>query len=262
MRFCKIDMIRVSLVTICYNNEYDIRATIQSVIDQTYPNIEYIIKDGGSTDDTLSIVNEYMDRVTKIISCPDKGIYDAINQGIQAATGDIVGLIHAGDQLYDSEVIGKIARFYDENDVDVTYGHSKIVTSDGAVKRINHSPAFNRNYMLFGWAPSHPSIYARKEVFERVGYYDLNIGYAADYQWMVRVFYKYAHMLKIKRIDDFILRFYLGGESTTDYKKILGSKQRRTLSDCWTSNGMAAPIGIAYRKWLWKGVQYIWRIFD
>lgn len=251
---------KISVVTICYNNERDIRATIESVINQTYDDIEYIVKDGGSKDRTMEIVNEYKGKISKIISCPDKGIYDAINQGIQAATGDVVGLIHAGDQLYDAEVIGKIARFYKENDVEVTYGHSKIVTPEGVVKRINHSPAFNRNYMLCGWAPSHPSIYARKEVFERVGYYDLNIGYAADYQWMVRVFYKHAKELKIARIDDYILRFYLGGESTTDYKKILGNKQKHALADCWTSNGVKAPIGIAYRKWLWKAVQYIWKV--
>lgn len=251
---------KISIITICFNNEKDIRATIESVVNQTYDDIEYIIKDGGSKDGTMAIVNEYKDRISKIISCPDKGIYDAINQGIQTATGDVVGLIHAGDQLYDIEVIGKIARFYIENDVDVTYGHSKIVTKDGVVKRINHSPSFNRNYMLLGWAPSHPSIYARRKVFERVGYYDLNIGYAADYQWMVRVFYKYANDLKIKRIDDYILRFYLGGESTTDYKKILGRRQKHALVNCWTSNGLNAPTGIAYRKWLWKSVQYIWKI--
>lgn len=249
---------KISIITICFNNEKDIRATIESVVNQTYDDIEYIIKDGGSKDGTMAIVKEYKDRISKIISCPDKGIYDAINQGIKAATGDVVGLIHAGDQLYDKNVIAKIADHFEKNDIDVSYGHSKIVKQDGKTIRINHSPAFNPLYMRFGWAPSHPSIYARKSVFETIGYYNLDVGYAADYQWMVRCFYKHAKSIRIKRFNGYVIRFYLGGESTTNYKKILGKKQRKALADCWKSNGVNAPMGIAYRKWMWKITQFIW----
>ena len=251
---------KISIVTICYNNERDIRATLESVVNQTYNDIEYIIKDGGSKDGTMTIVNEYKDKVAKIISCPDHGIYDAINQGIQAATGEVVGLIHAGDQLHDCAVIAKIANHFMQNDIDVLYGQSKIVNQRGKIVRINHSPQFNPFYMRLGWAPSHPSIYAKKTVFDKIGYYDLNIGYASDYQWMVRCFYKNAKNLKIMRLNGYILRFYMGGESTTDYKKIFGKKQKRALSDCWTSNGIKAPIGIAYRKWLWKFTQLFWTL--
>lgn len=251
---------KISIITICYNNEKDIRATIESVVNQTYGDIEYIIKDGGSKDGTMAIVYEYREKISQIFSCPDKGIYDAINQGIKAATGDVVGLIHAGDQLYDENVITKIAKHFEDNEIDVSYGQSKIVAQEGRVVRINHSPAYNPFYMRLGWAPSHPGIYARKAVFEKIGYYDLNIGYAADYQWMVRCFYKNAKTLKIKRFNDYVLRFFLGGESTTDYRKILGKKQKNALVDCWTSNDLKAPLGIAYRKWLWKITQYFWTL--
>lgn len=251
---------KISIVTICFNNEKDIRATIESVINQTYPNIEYIIKDGGSNDRSLEIINEYKGKINKIISCSDKGIYDAINQGIQAATGDVVGLIHAGDQLYDENVIAKIAKHIGDNNIDVLFGQSKIVNQEGKTIRINHSPEFNPFYLHLGWAPSHPGIYAKKVVFEKIGYYDLNIGYAADYQWIVRCFYKNAKNFKIKRFNDYVLRFYLGGESTTNYKKILGKRQKNALIECWTSNGLKAPFGIAYRKWFWKITQYFWTL--
>lgn len=251
---------KISIITICYNNQSDIRATIESVINQTYQNIEYIIKDGGSTDGTMTIVNEYKNCISQVISCPDNGIYDAINQGIQAATGDVVGLIHAGDQLHDENVIAKIAAHFEKNNIDVSYGQSKIVNQAGKIVRINHSPSYNPFYMKLGWAPSHPGIYAKKSVFEKIGYYDLFIGYAADYQWMVRCFYKNSNNLKIERLNEYILRFFLGGESTTDYKKILGKKQKEALAECWTSNGIKAPMGIAYRKWLWKLTQFFWTL--
>ena len=131
---------KISIITICFNNEKDIRATIESVVNQTYDDIEYIIKDGGSKDGTMAIVNEYKDRISKIISCPDKGIYDAINQGIKAATGDVVGMIHAGDRLYNNHVIEKIAKFYMENDVDMTYANSVLMNVKGKVVRVHKNP--------------------------------------------------------------------------------------------------------------------------
>ena len=121
---------KVSIITISYNNEQDILTTIESVLNQTYKNIEYIIIDGASKDRTLEIVDEYKYGITKIISEPDKGIYDAINKGVQAATGEIIGLIHAGDSLYDDLVIEKIANeFREDSGVHAVYGHSLIVNS-------------------------------------------------------------------------------------------------------------------------------------
>lgn len=243
---------KVSVITICYNNERDIRKTIESVINQSHPDIEYIIKDGGSKDNTLAIANEYKDKIAKIISCPDKGIYDALNQGIEAATGDVVGFIHSGDLLYDKEVISKIAKFFSENDVDVSYGGSQTITEEGKVVRMN--PGLKRPYdwaIKTGWMPSHMSMYCKRELFKKYGYYRLDMPVAGDYEWFLRYFYKHKNELKIKLLDEYILYFSLGGVSSQDGVKKLGSKQKKMLDDCWLVNGLKPSPLLVYMRPLW-----------
>ncbi len=243
---------KISIITICFNSEKDIRATIESVLNQTCPNIEYIIKDGGSKDSTVAIANEYKEqfenipgRTFRVISCKDKGIYDAINQGIEAATGDVIGLIHAGDRLYDNEAIRKIADFFDANaDLDISYGNSKIVDNEGKVVRVNKSPNYKRSLIRRGWFPSHQSIYARREVFDKYGMYDTTVGWAADYQWFIRLFY--VQKLNIKLLDEFIVRFSTGGTSTQSYKSRFTKAHREMMENCWRTNGVEPPKGIVY----------------
>lgn len=254
---------KISIITICFNNASDIRQTLESVISQTYRNIEYIIVDGASKDNTLEIVNEYKSKISKVISEPDKGLYDAINKGITAATGEVVGLIHAGDKLFDNDVISKIADFYIQNpNIDLSYGNSKIVNSYGEVKRINRSPDFSSRLVKCGWMPSHQSIYAKRELFEKFGYYRLDLGGSADYEFVVRYFYKFQPLIKIKRIDEYIVKFSLGGQSTTNYKKRITRSHRNIIKKCWTLNGLTPPIGIVYKQWFRKVKQYIIAIFD
>lgn len=254
---------KVSIVTICFNNSKDIRPTLESVINQTYDNIEYIIVDGASKDNTLEIVNEYKSKISKIISEPDKGLYDAINKGIKSATGDIVGLIHAGDRLYDNNVISKIVDFYKKNpDVEMSYGHSKIVNTEDKVKRVNLSPEFSPRLVRWGWMPSHQSIYAKRELFEKYGVYRLDLGGSADYEFVVRYFYKLRTNITIKRIDEFIVRFSLGGRSTSNYRKKLSKKHKNTIKRCWYLNDVKPPIGIVYRQWSRKIKQYLLAFID
>lgn len=255
-------MIRISIVTICFNNEREIKATIESVMNQSYPNIEYIIKDGGSKDGTLAIVEKYRERIAKVISEPDKGLYDAINTGIQAATGDVVGLIHAGDQLHDKEVIADIAKFFEENDVDVMYGYSRIVDGNGKAKRLNKSPEYSKRFVKWGWMPSHQSIYVKRELFEKFGYYTQNVGGSGDYEWFLNYFYKHANELKIKRNDRYIVRFTLGGQSTRNMASRVQKKNRDTLRQCWINNGLKPPFALPYMKFFWTLRQFVLAKFN
>lgn len=248
---------KISVVTICYNNERDIRATIESVINQTYDDIEYIVKDGGSKDRTMEIVNEYKDRITKIISCPDKGIYDAINQGIQAATGDVVGLIHSGDRLHDENVIATLAKTFEETHADIVYGSSKAVKENDKVVRVNIGKKFSKRIISNGWVPPHMGIYVKKACLDKYGLYRLDIGYAADYEWMVRYLYKNADEIKIVGIKDFVVKFAMGGTSTQNLKVVVEKKQRNALTNSWVVNGLKAPMFLVYRKWLTKIPMYI-----
>lgn len=243
---------KISIITICFNNEKDIRPTIESVVGQSYDNIEYIIVDGASKDQTLSIINEYEDRISRVISEPDKGLYDAINKGLRVATGEVVGLIHAGDRLHDKEVISDIAAFFANNKVDISYGYSLIVDEKGKVKRVNRSPHYSSRLLEWGWMPSHQSIYLKRNLLDRYGYYRLDIGSAADYEWVVRYFYLHGKDLIIRRLNRYVLYFTLGGQSSANIRKITGKKQRQSLRFCWEVNGLKAPCGVVYKKWLWK----------
>lgn len=246
---------KVSIVTICYNNEADIRATIESVVNQSYHNIEYIVVDGASKDGSLSIIKEYDDRISRWISEPDKNLYDAINKGIKMSTGDIVGLIHAGDRLYDNFVIEMVVNHFISHDLDISYGNSKIVDRFGKPKRINISPEFSRNLPRKGWMPSHQSIYVRRELFDKYGYYRTDIGGAGDYEWFIRFFT--VNDLRIKRLNEFIVRFSLGGISTKDYRDKFTKKHKVITKKCWELNRIKPPIGIVYLKWLRKPQQFV-----
>jgi glycosyltransferase len=230
---------KISIITICLNNEVDIRPTLESVVNQTYNNIEYIIVDGASRDGTLTIVNEYRDKITQIISEPDKGLYDAINKGIRAVTGDVVGLIHAGDRLYSNNIIAKIAKCFENNDIEALYGHSKMINNKtDRVMRINICPQFKKSLFKRGWLPSHQSFYAKKELFQKYGYYNLKYKIAADYELLLR--FLYFNNVKVLLLDEFILKFSYGGTSTKNLKNIFNSNKE--CIKAWKENGRTVPF--------------------
>lgn len=238
-------MLKISIITISYNNEADIRETIESVTTQQYENIEYIVVDGSSSDDTMNIVREYSDSITTIISEPDNGMYDAINKGIQNATGDVIGLIHAGDRLHDSEVIQKIAdHFINNPKINAMHGDSKVVTPGGELKRVNIGGEFSKKRIKRGWMPPHQSIYLKKEVFEKFGLYRNDLGGAGDYEFFIRVFY--CQELNIKYLNEFITYFTTGGNST---KSIwLKLKYQKIHMNCWRLNDVDPPLTLVAGK--------------
>jgi len=231
--------LKVTLITISYNNEKEISQTIKSVINQTYSNIEYIIVDGASKDLTLKIIEEYGSNISKVISEPDKGIYDAINKGIKNATGDIIGLIHAGDELYDNNVIEKVVRCFTESNIDALYGHSKILSEDGSkVVRINKSPEYNERLFPLGWFPSHQSFYASRELFDHLGLYNLKYKIAADYELLFR--FIYVNKVIVKLLDEYLIKFKVGGTSTKSVKNII--KLNKECINAWHDNGIKMPF--------------------
>jgi len=244
---------KISIITICYNNEDDIRATIESVIEQTYDNIEYLVIDGKSSDNTIEIVNEYSQCIDHIITEPDEGRYDAINKGFELASGDVCGLIHAGDRLFDNQVIANIVQHFQTNNIDAMYGHSIIVNERDDPVRVNKSTKFKKSLFKAGWMPSHQSVYLRREVIEKLGYYRTDLGGSGDYEFVLRYFY--FHDLRIKRLDAFILRFAIGGVSTTNYRKNLWESQKKHIK-AWRLQGAEPPFYFIPFKLLRKGKQF------
>ena len=236
---------KISVITISFNNEEDISSTLESVINQTYDNLEYIVIDGKSTDGTIDIIEKYIDKIDVFVSEPDKGMYDAINKGIEAATGDVIGLIHAGDRLYEKDTISKIAQHFQQNPaIDGMYGNSKIVTKAGEVRMVNIGKEFSKKRIKAGWMPSHQSIYLKKNVFEKYGYYRNDLGGAGDYELFIRFFY--CQELNIKYLDEFIIYFTLGGNSTRSiWSKLKSQKVHRK---CWRLNGINPPTTLVINK--------------
>lgn len=252
-------MLKISIITIAFNNEVDIRQTIESVISQDYVNIEYIIVDGNSTDKTLEIIYEYDNYISKIISEPDENLYDAINKGIMLSSGDIVGLIHSGDRLYDNTVIASVVEHFEKHDIDISYGHSKIIKGNRTI-RINRSSKFNVTKVRHGWMPSHQSIYVKRSLFVNFGLYRTDLGGIADYEWFIRYFY--VNQPKVKLLNRFIVKFYVGGISTKSYKSRLEKKQKVLVEKCWLINEVKPPFGIVYWKLIRKPIQFVYAFID
>ena len=190
---------KISIITVCYNSEKTIRDTIESVLCQTYPDFEYLIIDGKSSDSTLDIINSFNDDRIKLISEKDKGLYDAMNKGIELSTGDIIGIVNSDDVLYDENVFQNIVDNY-RDDTEIMYGNIKYYNDDfSKVVRDYISGTSNS----LDWCPAHPSMYVRREVFDRIGMYDLQYRINADYDFMVRcninkIRYQYLNIYFVK----------------------------------------------------------------
>lgn len=183
-----MDKPRVSIVTIVFNNKEMISSAIDSVLGQTYPNIEHIVIDGGSTDGTVEIIKGYGKKIAGFISEPDKGLYDAMNKGIKLATGDIVGTLNSDDMLFDKFVVEDVVKTFTENDADCVYGDLVYVDRDD-INRITRrwaSSSFKNGLFEKSWTPAHPTFYCKRELFEKLGYYRLDFKIAADVELMFR----------------------------------------------------------------------------
>lgn len=208
---------KISIVTVTYNGMKTIEDTISSVLGQSYENIEYIVVDGGSTDRTLEVIDRYADRIATVISEPDEGIYDAMNKGIKAATGDFVGILNSDDIFSNSDVIARLADYLSANpDADAVYANLVMVTPDDTTK-VTRKYFSNRYHFWkarFGLMVPHPTFYTRRSSFEAYGYYKMDYRVAADFELMLR---HYRGGQKFQHFDTIMVRMREGGISTTGF---------------------------------------------
>ncbi|MFP5470305.1 MAG: glycosyltransferase family 2 protein [Bacteroidia bacterium] len=216
---------KISIITVCYNSAKTIEDTIQSVLSQDYQNIEYIIVDGASKDDTLQIVKKYKDKISHIISELDKGIYDAMNKGIALATGDVIGILNSDDVLADSTILSSIANAFNDKTIDATYGNLVYVQTDNLNKitRTWKSKPYKEGDFLKGWMPPHPTFYAKKSCYGKLGTYNLQLTSAADYELMLRFIHK--HKINIAYIPKTLVKMRVGGKSNITLKNRLKANQ-------------------------------------
>ena len=241
---------KVSIITATWNSEKNIADCLQSVAGQTYQNIEHIVIDGGSTDNTIEIVKN-TPSVSNWISEPDKGIYDALNKGIQMATGDVIGFLHSDDMLASNKTIANIAKlFLSDKSIDGIYGNLLFVDSDNANKIVRtwQSKPFQRKNVKNGWMPPHPTLFLKKEVYQKHGLFDISFKIAGDYDFMLQVMLDKE--INLQYLPETITKMRQGGVSTGSIKNILLKKREdiRALKN----NGFRFPLGVLVVKNLRK----------
>jgi len=208
---------KISIITVCFNSEATLRDTLESVVAQTYANIEYIVIDGGSKDSTVGLVEEFGDSIDYFVSEKDEGIYDAMNKGIRAATGDFVGILNSDDVFSGRDSVEKIAFAIQNNlGVDAVYGDLVYVDRFNLNKVVRRysSKFFKPWKMRFGFMLPHPTFYARRQLFDELGFYKTDYRVAADFELLSRFLQKNIASV---RIDDTLIKMREGGISSNGF---------------------------------------------
>jgi len=209
---------KVSIITVCFNSQKTIRKTIKSVISQSYKNYEYIIIDGGSTDNTIKIINEYKKCISVFISEKDKGIYDAINKGIKKSTGSVVSILHSDDIFYNNQTTKKVMSYFSSNlKLDCLIGNT-LITKNNSKKVIRNYKAnsFKKWMLYLGFSPPHPSTFFSKKIYKKFGLYNKKYNIAGDFEFFVRIFLKKKILFKIVNKNFILMKS--GGRSSESLK--------------------------------------------
>lgn len=244
---------KISIITATYNSGRTVRDTIESVLRQTYTDFEYIIKDGGSKDDTLEIVKEYAPQFgarLKMVSAPDQGIYDAMNFGLHMATGEVIGILNSDDFYTSDDALQTIAHAFAHYDIDATYGDIHFVNNDDLTKCVRYysSAVFRRWMMRFGMMPAHPSFYCKRSVYEQLGAFDTSYRIAADFENLLRLIY--VGNIKTKYISKDFVTMRTGGASTAGL-----SSRTQIMKDhlrAMKANGIYSNVFLLSLRYIYK----------
>lgn len=244
---------KITVITITYNSSETLADTIKSVLSQTYEDLEYLIIDGKSKDNTLNIIQMYyplFNGKMKYISEPDKGLYDALNKGLKMSTGDIVGFLHSDDFFTSNDILQKIATEFSDSKLDAVYGDIHFVKPSDLTKctRYYSSKPFKPYLMRFGFMPAHPSFYCKKSCYLTYGGFDTSYKIAADFENLLRLIYK--HKIKIKYIPCDFVTMRMGGASTSglnSHKQIMKDHLRALKSNGVYSNRFLLSLRYIYK---------------
>lgn len=222
---------KISIITVSFNSADTIKETIDSVLSQDYPNIEYIIVDGNSTDGTQAIVQSYGSRIAKFISEKDKGLYDAMNNGIALATGDVIGILNSDDLYADSNVLSRIAETFTRERVGVVYGDLYYFRSGfpNTAIRYYKGGVFSLSRVQFGLMPPHPTFFIRKEVYDQHGNFDLQFTLSADFDLILR--FLGIKKVPFRYLPEVLVKMRTGGKSTSSLKRTL-IMNREDIASC------------------------------
>lgn len=244
---------KISIITVCYNSAATIEKTILSVAGQSYKNVEYLIIDGNSKDNTVEIIKKHEDKITKWISESDRGLYDAMNKGIEMATGDLIGILNSDDVFNNEIVLEEVANFHQKNTIDASVGNILQHKENGKIIRIYSSKYWSPDKLRIGYMPPHPSIFFKKELFNAFGNYQLGFKIGADYELITRFFLKNSITWKYSGITTTAM--LVGGLSSSGSASysLITKEIQKALS---MNNIKFSPMKIKGR-FLWKIIGFL-----
>jgi len=246
---------KVSIVTVSYNSVQTIADCIDSVLSQSHTDIEYIVIDGASSDGTAEMVNRYGERISKFVSEPDQGIYDAMNKGLAMCTGDVIGILNSDDFYADKKVISDVVELLQKTNADSCYSDLVYVDREQTDKVVRTwiSGDYNPNRFLKGWMPPHPTFFLRRKYYAQHGLFDLSFSTSADYELMLRMLFR--HGLSSAYLNRVTIRMRAGGQSNISLRNRL--KANREDRRAWKVNGLKAPVYTLMLKPLSKLGQFL-----
>lgn len=246
--------LKVAIITVVKNNREFIETAIKSVLSQSYADIEYIIIDGASNDGTTEVIKKYAGKVSKWISEPDNGIYDALNKGLRMTSGDVVAFLNSDDFFTDEFVIERIVRTFAIENADAVYSDIVYVSQKNPIKikRYWKAGKYSPKSLKYGWMPPHPSLFVRKKLYEKAGFFDTSLKIASDYDMVLRLLKNCTS--PISYINEVLVKMRLGGKSNLSLKNIfLKSKEDYSIIK---NNNFSFPIMTLFLKNIRKVSQF------
>lgn len=243
---------KISVITVVHNAQNTIERCITSVLRQQSVHIQYIIIDGGSTDNTLKIIDKYRDRLDVLVSEPDKGIYDAMNKGIALASGDVIGTLNADDYYPDEHILNEVKQAFCSENACIVYGDLDYIDQRNKIIRKWRSGKYKSGMFNSGWMPPHPAFFCKRVLFEQLGAYDLDYGSAADYELMLR--FIHHHKTNAVYLNKVMVKMAMGGVSN----RSIGNRFKAMRNDlkAMRNNHIWCPLVTIFLKPLRKVSQF------
>lgn len=248
---------KISIITIVRNNKDTIKDAIESVLGQTYKNIEYIVVDGASSDGTAEVIRNYGNKITTFVSESDNGIYDGLNKGVSLATGGVVAFLHSDDLYASDNIVQIIADEFNQDDsLDGVYGDLIYTPKDDTLKVLRYwkSREFSQDLLAKGWMPAHPTLFLRREVYQKYGSFDTGFKIAGDYDFMLRIL---KDNIVVKYLPQVICKMRAGGESNRSIKNMF-NKSKEDLR-AMRKNKINKPFLVLFYKNITKVMQLVRR---
>lgn len=248
---------KISIITVSYNAVETIENTLLSVAQQTSRDVEHVVIDGGSSDGTQAVVLSHGDHISRFLTEPDRGIYDAMNKGLRLATGNIIGFLNADDVYADTGVLARVSATMEAEKLDALFGDAEFVSPDRPDRPLRRyrSRHFRPGRIAWGWMPAHPTLFLRRELYERFGLFRTDYRIAGDFELVARMFH--GDTLKYRHVPEVLVRMRTGGVSTGGWRNTL-LLNREVLRAC-RENGISTSLPRILSKYPAKLLEFIRR---